>query len=146
MICAGRPASKRVLGGAQCTRLYTTVRITIACGGTLSLFLHCVCVLINNVSARMVVKPQLLAEICLQQVLISALIYKCRKCRLLAAQRGHCNTVVRLLQASADALARVPSTGETALGLAAQAGKLPSLEALVAAGADLVRAVRGYAC
>ena len=69
------------------------------------------------------------------------LLHKQRKCRLLAAQRGHCSAVVRLLQARADASARAPGTGETALGLAAQAGKLPSLEALVAAGADLVRAV-----
>ncbi len=35
--------------------------------------------------------------------------------------------------------ARAPGSGETALGLAAQAGDLPTVAALVAAGADLVR-------
>lgn len=46
--------------------------------------------------------------------------------------------VARLLQAGTDTRARAPRSGETALGLAAQAGHLACVEALAAAGADLV--------
>ena len=42
------------------------------------------------------------------------------------------------LRAGADVAARAPGSGETVLGLAAQAGDLPTVAALVAAGADLV--------
>jgi len=49
--------------------------------------------------------------------------------------------VALALRAGADVAARAPGSGETALGLAAQAGDLPTVAALVAAGADLVRSL-----
>lgn len=58
--------------------------------------------------------------------------------RLLAAQRGRGAAVARLLQAGADASARVPRGRETALGLAAYSGDLAAAQRLVAAGADVV--------
>ena len=58
--------------------------------------------------------------------------------RLLAAQRGRAVVVARLLQAGADASARVPRGRETALGLAAHFGDLAAVQSLVAAGADVV--------
>lgn len=58
--------------------------------------------------------------------------------RLLAAQRGRAAVVARLLQAGADASARVPRGRETALGLAAHFGDLAAAQSLVAAGADIV--------